>query len=49
MDTIDDPSLQVAELKHKVASLENQLKQKGKIVNYGTITINDNSHNFHIK
>lgn len=49
MDTIDDPSLQVAELKHKVASLENQLKQKGKIVNYGTININDNSHNFHIK
>jgi hypothetical protein len=49
MDTIDDPSLQVAELKHKVASLENQLKQQGKIVNYGTININDNSHNFHIK
>lgn len=49
MDTIADPSLQVAELKHKVASLENQLKQQGKIVNYGTININDNSHNFHIK
>ena len=49
MDTIDDPSLQVAELKHKVASLENQLKQQGKIVNYGTININDNSHNYHIK
>ena len=49
MKTIDDPSAQVAELKHKVEELESQLKEKGQIINYGTININDNSHNIQLK
>ena len=49
MDSMDDPSAQVAELKHKVEELESQLKEKGQIINYGTININNNSRNIHLK
>ncbi len=39
MDLIDDPAIQVAELKHKVEDLEHQLAQQktGAINNYGTL------------
>lgn len=45
MDTMDDPAAQVEELKQKVADLEHQLheQQPNQIINYGNITINDNS------
>lgn len=51
MDTIDDPSAQVEELKKKVLTLESQLhaQQSGQIINYGTININDNSKNFRLE
>ena len=50
MDTMDDPSAQLEEYKNKVAELEQQLQaqQSGRIINYGTININDNHRNIKI-
>ena len=41
MDSMDDPSAQVEDLKHKVAELEHQLhaQQQTSLVNYGTVNI----------
>ena len=51
MTTIDDPAAQLEEYKNKVAELEHQLheQQSGHIINYGTININNNSKNIHLK
>ena len=55
MKTIDDPTAQVEELKHKVQELEHRLQEKttqgAAVVNFigGNVTYNDNSNNYTIK